>query len=237
MAEKNERQDVRSKYGIKREVYKKGKKGIFSGNKDGDEERPRFKWDAYYKITAAYTVLVAIIYCVLFSLRSNGYMLINTTIQYWLWFALVIGIILMVGRIISNLPKQPMARKSVKICVSIFSIIMIFMLYLNCISSIDNNWHKCATLTSEDGRNTILVMRMDVTIEGNADNETTVYTIYSAYPQINKWFCNPNATEEIIMLKDGQDQELKMEWGQDQLKLYVEDGALEEMDSILVPLD
>ena len=214
-----------NKYGINRDLYKKTARRA-SGEGKGEEKR-RFVFDTYYKIVGILTLIIAIAYCALHSLGQNGYMLINTTILYWMWFALIICIILLLGRFVANIPQNPLTRKSVKICVAIVSVITIFMTYLSCIQRIDYDLHQCAEIVSDDGAHDIVVFR--------ADMESL--TVYKAYPRRNSVFCDSSATDDVIMLIDGADVDLKKEWTDDSLRLFVESGAIEGMESITIPLD
>lgn len=255
MSEKDTQQQTGNKYGIDREKIRNAKnykpfpganKGA-AGNQEANKES-RFKLDLYQKIVIAITVVVSVLYCAVYTFAQKGQMLINTATQYWLWFAVVICVILLVGRFVMKLPKRESTRKALKMGVAIVSLILIYMTYLSCVESIEAGWAQCAEITSEDGKHSVVVMRIDVDLTGDEEetaeteaaeetDKAESYTLYSAYPRINKYFCDNTAQDNLIMIRDGLDVELKMEWIDGDLRLYVEEKALEGMDSILVELN
>lgn len=252
MSEKDNQPKSGNKYGIDRERIKRAKgykpfPGANRGAAENKEEskESRFKLDLYQKIIIAITAVVSILYCVVYTLGQKGYMLINTATQYWLWFAVIICLLLLIGRFVMKIPKGATGKKSAKICVAVVSLILIFMTYLSCVESIEAGWQQCAEIPSEDGEQSVIVMRIDVDIpedeenvpEGEEPEIIKSYTLYSAYPRINSFLCDNSAQENLIMLENGKDVELKMEWIEGDLKLFVEEKALDGMDSILVELN
>lgn len=262
MSEKDTQQQSGNKYGIDREKLKNAKayspvpgfgKKQESAQGEGQAKKSRLKMDLYQKVVGVIAVIVAILYCSVMGFANKGHMLINTSIQYWLWFAVIICIILFIGRYIMKIPRGAGGRKVAKIAVAIVSIVFIYMTYLSCIDGINASWQQCAEIKTEDGKGSVVVFRIDVDLtedgeeaEEAAETEETAepaedkaesYTLYSAYPRINSMFCNSKATDDLIMVQDGMDVELKMEWIDGDLKLYVEEKALEGMESILVKMD
>lgn len=256
MSEKDTQQKTGNKYGIDREKLKNAKayspipgfgKKQESAQDEGQTKKGRMKMDLYQKIVGVLAVVVAILYCAVMGFANKGQMLINTSIQYWLWFAVIICVILFIGRYIMKIPKGAGGRKFAKIAVAIVSIVFIYMTYLSCIDGINASWQQCAEIKTEDGKGSVVVFRIDVDLtEDREETEETAepaedradsYTLYSACPRINSMFCNSKATDDLIMVQDGMDVELKMEWIDGDLRLYVEEKALEGMDSILVKMD
>lgn len=200
----------------------------------GDKQEARsagseraFRLTGYYKIVAAFTLVVAIAYGALYYARTKGYQLINAPILYWLWFALVIGIILLVGKYIANLPKSESTRRGVRISVGILSIATIFVSYINVVSQIDSGLMKYATLTSPDGAHTAIVMRANITGARDEAGDANRYTIYTAYPRINRFFCDAGGEADIIMLLNDESAALNKEWGDNKLILSTDSQAVQ----------
>lgn len=205
------------------------------GQSGADERQIRLK--KYYKVVTIYTLVVAIIYGALFIVRQQGYQLINAQILYWLWFALAIGVILLVGKYIANLPKDESTRKGVRISVALVSIATILFSYMTTISKIDSGLMKYATLTSPDGVHTVIVMRADTKIAATETEEAKVYTAYTAYPRINRFFCNTKGYDDFILLYNDEAATMNKEWTDDKLILTVDSDALQSEDgTIEVPL-
>ena len=120
-------------------------KNLYTGDPRAEK---KFHIGMYYKVAGGYTLVVAILYAVQRALNAKGYIMINSTLPYWLWYALVIGILLVVGRLIANLPKNNVTRRAVKVCVAIVSIFTLFAMYLQCISRIDTDFNKYAVVDS-----------------------------------------------------------------------------------------
>lgn len=199
--------------------YKK-KRDYTPGN--SAESGKKFQLTMYYKVAGVFTIICGALYAAVRVLASNGYMLINTSAQYWIWYALVIGMLLLLGRYISEKPTTPTARKVVKIVTSIATICMLLLLYAQCINMIDNGLQKYAVQTSPDGKNTAIIMRDLMTVE-DADNMnedgTPVavdYVTYRAYPKINRFFCDSSnekdSGENMIWLMDGEKKQVKAVW-------------------------
>ncbi len=188
----------------------------------------------YYKVTGGYTLVVAILYAVQRALNSKGYIMINSTLPYWLWYALVIGILLVVGRLIANLPKNNVTRRAVKVCVAIVSIFTLFAMYLQCISRIDTDFNKYAVVDSPDGKREVVIMRANLTISNPPRRERTRRT--SSIPSIRRI---PNSTPSsamagttrIIWLVNDPDAKLNYEWSDNGLRLYTEGNAMETTEA------
>lgn len=199
--------------------YKK-KRDYAPGN--AAESGKKFQLTMYYKVAGLFTIICGILYAVVRVLAAKGYMLINTGTQYWIWYALVIGLLLVIGRYISEKPQTPTTRKAVKISVSIVTICLMLLLYAQCINMIDNGLQKYAVQTSPDGTKNVIIMRdlMTVGDDSATDEEgntaTVDYVTYRAYPQINRFFCDSSkekdSGENMIWLMDGDKKQVKAVW-------------------------
>lgn len=196
-----------------------------------------FRLTTYYKVVTIYTLIVAIVYGALYYARTRGYQLIEAQILYWLWFALVIGIILLVGKYVANLPKNEATRRGVRISVAIVSIATIFFSYMTALSQIDSGLMKYATLTSPDGAHTVIVMKADTKIAATATQEAKVYTIYAAYPRVNKFFCDSSGKLDVIMLVDDEDASLSKEWTDNGLILSTDGETVDGQNTIELTFD
>jgi len=199
--------------------YKK-KRDYAPGN--AAESGKKFQLTMYYKVAGLFTIICGILYAVVRVLASNGYMLINTGTQYWIWYALVIGLLLVIGRYISEKPQTPTTRKAVKISVAIVTICLMLLLYAQCINMIDNGLQKYAVQTSPDGTKSVIIMRDLMTVEDDKNTAedgspvTVDYVTYRAYPQINRFFCDSSnekdSGENMIWLMDGEKKQVKAVW-------------------------
>jgi hypothetical protein len=199
-----------------------------------DAAERAFRLTAYYKIVTIYTLIVAIAYGALYYARTRGYQIINAPILYWLWFALVIGIILLVGKYVANLPKSESTRRGVRISVAIVSIATIFVSFMNVVSQMDSGLMKYATLTSPDGAHTAIVMKADARIAATATEQAKVYTIYAAYPRINRFFCDSSGELDVIMLLNDEDATINKEWTEKGLILTANSDAVQGDNTIEV---
>lgn len=231
-------------------------------NKDykGDQAEKKARLSLFYKIAGGYTLLAALAYTVVQVIYNKGYMLINTTLQYWLWYALVIGVILLVGRLLSDFPKNPGTKKIMRVISALMSLFLLLSMYVQCITMIDNGFHKYAIVKSENGENEVVIMRCDLhmddetvvtgsdkvddsevvivataepgaataepaaepTAEPAAEGEATeevakVYTLYKAYPRLNKYFCDGRGVgaDEMIWLIDDEEAAINGTWSED----------------------
>lgn len=199
--------------------YKK-KRDYNPGN--SAEAGKKFQLTMYYKVAGIFTILVGALYAAVRVLASKGYMLINTSLQYWIWYALVIGMLLLLGRYISEKPANASTRRIVKIVTSIATICLLLLLYVQCIDMVDNGLQKYAEQTSPDGNKTVVIMRDLMTVEddknvGEDGNPVAVdYVTYRAYPKINRFFCDSSnekdAGENMIWLMDGEKKQVKAVW-------------------------
>ena len=201
--------------------YKK-KRDYTPGN--SAEAGKKFQLTMYYKVAGIFTIICGVLYAGVRVLASNGYMLVNTSMQYWIWYALVIGLLLLLGRYISEKPVNPTTRKAVKICTSIVTICLLLLLYAQCINMIDNGLQKYAVQTSPDGTKNVVIMRDIMSVEGNSDDAaegevvTIDYVTYRAYPQINRFFCDSSkekdSGENMIWLMDNEKKQVKAVWSE-----------------------
>ena len=186
------------------------------------EAGKKFQLTMYYKVAGTFTVLVGVLYAAVRMLASKGYMLINTSMQYWIWYALVIGMLLLLGRYISEKPVNPSTRRIVKIVTSIATVCVLLLMYVQCIDMIDNGLQKYSTQTSPDGSRTVVIMRDIMTVEDdknlNEDGTPVAvdYVTYRAYPKINRFFCDSSnekdSGEHMIWLMDGEKKQVKAVW-------------------------
>jgi len=209
----------------------------FGKKYEGEQAEKKFRLTLYYKITGIFTILVAILYAAMRIVQGKGYVLMNTGLQYWVWYALVIGVVLVLGRYISDMPKSQGTRKIVKIVVSIATICLLLLTYVQCIQLIDSGYFKYATIESPDGEHTVVIMRQNlsnaaISEEEIAEDETVNYTFYKAYPVINKYFCDTRGDEDfnMIALKEAPDARIYPTWNEDGTLTLTTDA---EEDSIL----
>ena len=196
-----------------------------------------FRLTTYYKIVTIYTLIVAIAYGALYYARARGYQLINAPILYWLWYALVIGIILLLGKYIANLPKNESTRRGVRISVGIVSVATLFFSYMTVASQIDSGLMKFATLTSPDGAHTVIVMKADTKVPATETEEAKVFTIYTAYPRINRFFCDSSGDLNVIMLLNNEDASLSKEWTENGLILSTDAETVDDKNAIELTFD
>jgi len=211
-------------------------KGTKKETRSGAGERA-FRLTTYYKIVTIYTLIVAVAYGALYYARTRGYQLIEAQVLYWLWFALVIGIILLVGKYVTSLPKSESTRRGVRISVAIVSIATIFFSYMTALSQIDSGLMKYATLTAPDGAHTVIVMKADTKISATDTEDAKVYTIYAAYPRINKFFCDSSGEMDVIMLLDDEDATLSKEWTENGLILSTDGDTIDGQNTIEITFD
>lgn len=231
MGRKNKQQRERQENQAKQDAAKFN----FGKKYEGDQAEKRFRLNMYYKLTGGFTIIVAIIYAAMRIVQSKGYVLMNTGLQYWSWYALVIGVLLVVGRYISDMPKNPGTRKIVKVIVAISTICMLLLTYVQCIQLIDSGYYKYATIDSPDGQHKVVIMRQDlsnaaVSEEEIAAEETVDYTFYKAYPVLNKYFCDTRGDEDfnMIAIKSAPDAKVFPEWNEEDGILTLRTDAAEE---------
>ncbi|MGI6238907.1 MAG: hypothetical protein ACOYI5_04685 [Christensenellales bacterium] len=186
----------------------------------------------YYKVVTVYIIIVAIAYGALRAANAAGYMLINTTAEYWLWYALVIGVILLVGKFIANIPKNPNTQRGVRISVGIVSVVTIFAMYAFMVSRIDNGFSRYAAITSQDGAREVIIMRADVDVAATQTEDAKVYTLYTAHLRLNRFFCETRKGSEVIMLIDDPDATLDYEWTENGVTLKTAGNAIENLDTL-----
>ena len=204
-------------------------------NKEKDAEK-KFKLDGIIKGVGIYTIITAALYIITAVLKQNGYMLINTKIEYWLCFAMLVGVFVIIARFIMNLPKRDVNKKVVRISSIALCVALIFLSFIYTKNGINDSLKPAATLNSPDGKQTVLLMRSDVALTDD-DGTTTVYTLYRAMPKRNAVFCDSKATEDFILIKDDKEAEIEMQWTENSLILSTKGAALEGCDSITLNLD
>jgi hypothetical protein len=239
MAENDNRQSVENKYGINRERLKKAKGWGRKSGQSGPAEKRKFKLD---KICWGVIIALAVdvlLYVILAALQSSGYRLYNyghIVIEHALFYGIILLLILLVARIISMLPRRESSRRIVVISMVVFCVVATWQIFNIGKSAVALDFTRCATLVSEDGKNEIVVLRADIA-PGKDNPDASHYTMYQAYPKLNYFFCDAKTTTGIILVTDGKDKELKAEWTEDALRLYVEGTVEDGVDGeILVPL-
>lgn len=210
----------------------------FGKKYEGDQAEKRFRLSMYYKITGVMTIIVGLLYAAMRIVQGKGYVLMNTGLQYWIWYALIICIILLVGRYISDMPKNAGTKKIVKVVVSIATICLLLLTYVQCIQLIDSGYFKYATIESPDGEHTVVIMRQNLTNatiaeEEIAEDETVDYTFYKAYPVLNKYFCDTRGDEDfnMIALESAPDAKIYPTWNEDGTLTLTTDAAEENVIS------
>lgn len=232
MGRKNKQQRERQAAQAKQDAAKFN----FGKKYEGEQAEKKFRLGLYYKVTGIFTIIVGILYAAVRIVQNKGYVLMNTGLQYWVWYALVIGVLLVLGRYISDMPKTPGTRKIVKVIVSIATICMLLLTYVQCIQLIDSGYYKYATVVSPDGQHEIVIMRQNlsnaaISEEEIAEEATVNYTFYKAYPVLNKYFCDTRGDKDfnMIALKDAPDAKLFLTWNEDGTLTLNTDAAEESI--------
>lgn len=132
----------------------------------------QIKLSSYYIVVLALLFITGVLYTVLYTYENNGSMLINTSVIIWTWYALIIEAILLLGRYLTSMPKNPGTRKSVKVCVCIVSIVTIFSMYVTCLGRIDLRPKVYAEISSEDKEHSFIVMYIDMSLDADAISST-----------------------------------------------------------------
>ena len=154
-------------------------KNLYTGDPRAEK---KFHIGMYYKVAGGYTLVVAILYAVERVLNSRGYLLINTKIPYWLSYALVIGILLVVGRAIANLPKEKIPRTVTKITMSVISVIILYFMFQVIDVRIRQDFRVQDVIPSLDGSIEILVMRADTVIAVPEQSQSIVQKVDESEP-------------------------------------------------------
>ncbi len=195
----------------------------FGKKYEGEQAEKKFRLGVYYKLTGVFTIIVGLLYAAMRIVQNKGYVLMNTGLQYWIWYALVIGVVLVLGRYISDMPKNAGTRKIVKVIVAIVTICLLLMTYVQCIQLIDTGYNKYSVIDSPDGQYKVVIMRQNlsnaaVSEEEIAAEETVDYTFYKAYPVINKYLCDTRGDEDfnMIALKSAPDAKIFPEWNEEE---------------------
>ena len=207
-------------------------KNLYTGDPRAEK---KYYLRTYYRVAGGYTVIAAVLNIVRYVLEKQGYALINTSIRVWLGFALAIGIILVVGRLVNDLPKSKDVRRTVKVCVAIMSILTLFAMYFFALKTIETSPYKWKEYSSPDGKHTVIVMRQDVypmvdvndIIVVNGSVTTTEITIYSAYVKLNGWFYDTNTTGRQIWMKNDPNTEPEGKWIGNEFVLTTEGKVFE----------
>jgi len=231
MGRKNRQQREKQAAQAKQEAAKFN----FGKKYEGDQAEKRFHLNLYYKVAGIFTIIVGAIYAAMRIVQGKGYALMNTGLQYWIWYALVIGVILLLGRYVSDMPKNQGTRKIVKVIVAIATICLLLLTYIQCIQLIDSGYNKYAIIDSPDGEHRVVIMRQNLTNAAISEEEiaaedTVDYTFYKAYPVINKYFCDTRGDEDfnMIALKAAPDAKLYPEWNEEEGTLLLTTDAAPE---------
>lgn len=200
------------------------------------DAKKKFKLDGVIKGVGIYTIIAAALYITTAALKQNGYMLINTKIEYWLCFAMLVGIFVILARFIMNLPKRDVNKKVVRISSIALCVALIFLSFIYTKNGINDSLKLAATLKSPDGKHTVLLMRSDVALTDD-DGATTVYTLYRAMPRRNAVFCDSKATEDFILIRDDKNADIEMQWTETGLILSTQGAAIENCDRITLDFE
>ena len=221
-------------------------------NYKGDRAEKKFRLTMYYKVCGAYTLIVGLLFAAVRILRGKDYFLINASLEHWLWYALVIGALLLLGRYIGEMPSSQSGRKKVRVLVAIVTLCLLVVTYLQCIGRIDSSFLKYAVYTSPDGEREAVVMMAKLYGPEPADGEEQqVDVLYKAYPRINKLFYNGadyEDTENMIWLVNDTTATLQPAWSEDgkaltlttagnAMTMNLTDGTPREMNSLTLEFE
>ncbi len=187
----------------------------------GDQAEKRSRLKVYYIIAMVFTGIAALMFVIIRTLHGKGYFLINTTIEIWVKYAILLGALIIGGRYFSDLPKMPSSRKIAKVVMALIVIGIMFVGYFNGINQIDTGYFKVGAYKSPDGQHEVLVFKSNkqfIDLEG----ETNVFTYYVAFPKINSFFCGGSKYEEIgyedfgnmIWLNNDADAPTEIKWNE-----------------------
>lgn len=186
---------------------------------EGDQAEKKFRLTMYYKVCGLLTIIVGILYAVIRVLRSRDYFLINTSIEHWVWYALVIGALLVIGRYITEMPKKKSTQKSVRILVAIGTLCLLVLTFVQCLSRIDTGFFKYQICASADGSREVVVMCSKLYGDEPEDGSAAeVDVLYKAYPRINRFFFDGSDyenMENMIWIMNNEKATLDCSWSGD----------------------
>lgn len=196
---------------------------------EGDQAEKKFRLTLYYKVFGAFTIIVGILFAAIRILRSKDYFLINATIEHWVWYALVVGAMLLLGRYVGEMPKNKSTRKMARVIASILTLCILLVTYVQCISRIDTSFLKYGTYASPDGKYEAVVMCAKLYGEEPAEGEEQeVDVLYKAYRRINRFFYDGSGysdTVNMIWLVNDEDATLQPMWSEDGKTLSLTTGG------------
>lgn len=186
---------------------------------EGDQAEKKFRLTLYYKVCGLLTIIVGILYAIIRVLRGRNYFLINTSIEHWVWYALVIGALLIIGRYITEMPKKKSTQKSVRILVAIGTLCLLVLTFVQCLSRIDTGFFKYKIFSSDDGSREAVVMCSKLYGEEPEDGSPAeVDVLYKAYPRINRFFYDGSDyanMENMIWIVNNEKATLDDSWSED----------------------
>ena len=221
-------------------------------NYQGDQAENKFRLTLYYKVCGVLTIIVAILFAAVRILRNNDYFLINAAMEHWLWYALVVGALLLLGRYVGEMPKNKSNRKIVRVLCAVFTLCLLLVTYVQCISRIDSSFVKYGIYTSPDGQHEAVVMIAKLYGEEVPEGETQeVDVLYKAYPRINRFFFDGTEYEDtrnMIWLVNDEDATLQPEWSEDgktitlttagnALTMNLDDGTTQIMNTVVLEFE
>lgn len=186
---------------------------------EGDQAEKKFRLTLYYKVCGLLTIIVGILYAVIRVLRGRNYFLINTSVEHWVWYALVIGALLILGRYITEMPKKKSTQKSVRILVAIGTLCLLVLTFVQCLSRIDTGFFKYQICASADCSREAVVMCSKLYGEEPEDGSAAeVDVLYKAYPRINRFFYDGSDyenMENMIWIVNNEKATLDYSWSED----------------------
>ena len=207
------------------------------------EKKKWFRPDAITIGGLIFTLLALILFAGAKALESHGYMLRPVSVKYYFRLALIMGIVFLIAKFITNLPKRESSVKTAKICSVVLCVTTAFLMYWQTVGYIDLDFHEKMELLSPDGGRKYAVMEMDYqskSEEASAD-EQVHFRFFRVYPKRNFLFydCSRYYGEDSMptMLVTDPETSVKYRWDGDTLCLYQEGGApTQELDEQWQPL-
>jgi len=213
---------------------------IFMANTRGKKE-VRIRLTTFYKVLIGLAIVTIALYAAIVIAESNGYMLINISTKYWAYYAMLISLILLVGRIIVTIPKNKTTAKSVKICVAIVSIATIFLQYVAIVNAIDSASKKYAVVKSDDGKHEVVIFRMNSNqlqeqTEGTEIDPAEGASAFFAFRKVNSLFCYTGGDKDVIIVPNAEEPKLFSEFNNEKCTIYLEGMKDDPTYTIEVPL-
>lgn len=207
------------------------------------EKRKWFRLDAITVGGVIFTLVALILFTGAKALESHGYMLRPTSVKYWFRLALIMGIVFLIAKFITNVPKRESSVRTAKICSVVLCVTTAFLMYWQTVGYIDLDFHEKMELATPDGKQKYAVMEMDYKSKSEtaSPDEQVHFRFFRIYPKRNSLFydCSRYYGEESMptMLVTDPETSVKYQWEGDTLRLYQEGGApAQELDEQWQPL-